>query len=73
MKIIMYQGTQKYAMRGTNKVCVGEDEVEKNGKIETIKIYMGGDYTFDNAFKNGSDEFREFAIKLWNDNVIESW
>lgn len=39
MKLIMYEGKQKYAMRGTSKVRVSEKE------------YMGGEYKFDKAFE----------------------
>ncbi len=58
MKVIMYEGSQKYAMRGEDKIVLSETEV------------YGGEYSFDNAFKNACDEFREFALNLWNNNVI---
>ena len=61
MKIIMYEGTQKFAMRGHNKVRVSEKE------------YMGGDYKFDEAFNAGPKAFRDFALKLWNKNLIQVW
>jgi hypothetical protein len=66
MKIIMYEGNTKYAMRGENKVAVGIDD---NGK----KQFEGGEYKLDENFKKGTKVFREFAEKLWNDNVIENW
>lgn len=66
MKIIMYQGNQKYAMRGQNKVNAGTDE---NGK----EIYIGGEYKFDKAFKTGPVEFKNFAIALWNKNIMQKW
>ena len=66
MKIIMYEGNTKYAMRGENKVAVGIDD---NGK----KQFEGGEYKLDGSFKKGAKVFREFAEKLWNDNVIENW
>lgn len=53
MKIIMYQGRQKFAMRGENKDQTG----------------YGGTYRFDSAFMNGRKEFREFAKKLWNKHI----
>lgn len=61
MKIIMYEGNQKYAMRGTTRVRVSEKE------------FMGGDFNFDQAFGKGPAVFREYAEKLWNKYKIETW
>ena len=61
MKIIMYQGQQKYAMRGQNKVQVSDKE------------FNGGDYKFDKAFIDGPATFRDFAIKLWDKNIMQTW
>ncbi len=61
MKIIMYQGNQKYAMRGQNKVKVSEKEFD------------GGNYKFDQAFTNGPTEFLDFAKKMWNKNIMQVW
>ena len=61
MKIIMYQDGKKFAVRGTTKVQVSGTE------------YMGGEYTFDEAFKNGPAEFRQHAERLWKQNKIETW
>jgi hypothetical protein len=61
MKIIMYEGKQKYAMRGHNKVRVSEKEFD------------GGDYKFDPAFIAGPAAFRDFALKLWNKNILQVW
>ena len=61
MKIIMYQGQQKFAMRGQNKVKVSDKE------------FYGGDYKFDRNFNDGPKEFREFAVKLWDKNLMQSW
>jgi len=66
MKIIMYQGQHKFAMRRQNKVYGGTDD---NGKIH----YIGGDYKFDQAFTDGPKEFLEFARKLWEKNIIQKW
>lgn len=66
MKIIMYEGNQKYAMRGENKVAVG---ILDNGE----KQYIGGQYKLDENFKKGPKVFKEFAEKLWKDNLIENW
>jgi len=66
MKIIMYQGQQKYAMRGQNKVSEGTDE-------KGFEHFLGGEYTYDPAFANGPKEFLAFAKKLWEKNIMENW
>ncbi|MDQ8014808.1 MAG: hypothetical protein REI96_20335 [Flavobacterium nitrogenifigens] len=66
MKIIMYEGNTKHAMRGENKVAVGIDD---NGKQQ----FEGGEYKLDENFKKGPKVFKEFAQKLWKDNLIETW
>ena len=65
MKIIMYEGNQKYAIRGENKVMHGIDD---NGN----KMYFGGEYIIDKSFTNGPIEFLEFAKKIWDRNIIET-
>jgi hypothetical protein len=66
MKIIMYQGQQKFAIRGQNRVFGGTDD---RGK----KSYIGGDYKYDKAFADGPKEFLEFAKKLWDKNIMQIW
>lgn len=66
MKIIMYEGNQKYAMRGENKVQVGIDE---NGK----KQFLGGEFKFDENFKKAPNVFKDYALNLWNKNLTETW
>lgn len=61
MKIIMYQGQQKYAMRGQNKVQITDNE------------FCGGDYQFDKAFSEGPAIFKDFAKKLWDKNIMQTW
>ena len=61
MKIIMYQGKQKFAMRGTCKVQVSEKE------------FTGGEYKFDAAFAAAPSVFRDFAAKLWKKNMMQTW
>lgn len=61
MKIIMYQGQQKFAMRGKNKVKISDKE------------FYAGEYKFDHAFADGPKEFLEFARKLWNKNIMQTW
>jgi len=61
MKIIMYQDNKKFAVRGTTRV-----ESSPNS-------YMGGEYSFDEAFQNASAEFRQYAERLWKQHKIETW
>ena len=61
MKIIMYQGKQKFAARGRTKVRVSDHEFD------------GGEYTLDRSFREGPKVFREFAKKLWEENILETW
>lgn len=60
-KIIMYEHNKKYAVRGESLVRVSE------------KDFVGGKYTLDENFKNGNALFRQFAIKLWEKNKLQSW
>lgn len=62
MKIIMYEGQQKFAMRGKNKVMFGIDD-------EGNEHYIGGEYKYDKAFEDGPKVFLEFAKQLWNENI----
>lgn len=66
MRIIMYQGNQKFAMRGRNKVFTGTDE-------DGVKHYDGGEYTVDQAFAKGPKVFLDYAKKLWNKNIMETF
>jgi len=61
MKIIMYQDDKKFAVRGTTRV---EPSPNK---------FMGGEYTFDEAFKDAPAEFRQYAEKLWRQHKVETW
>lgn len=61
MKIIMYQDNKKFAVRGTTRTKVSATD------------YMGGEFTFDEAFKNAPAEFRQYAEKLWKQNKNETW
>ncbi len=61
MKIIMYQGLQKYAMRGQNKVKISDN------------VFYGGDYNFDKAFIGSPSAFKQFAKKLWSKNILQKW
>jgi hypothetical protein len=58
MKIIMYEGKQKYAMRGQTKVQISEHD------------YFGGNYTMDPAFQKASRTFQDFGAALWKKFVM---
>jgi hypothetical protein len=60
MKIIMHEGSKKYAIRGQNRVRVG------------VNHFAGGKYTFDEAFKNGPVQFKNYAQELWKKNILGS-
>lgn len=59
LKLIMYEGNKKYAMRGRTKMKINDTDVE------------GGEYTFDGAFKSGITAFRTYAKKLWLEYVSQ--
>ena len=61
MKIIMYEDDKKFAVRGTNMVKVSEHD------------HVGGEYSFDEAFKKGPEVFRKYAADLWRKNKLETW
>lgn len=61
MKIIMYEGSEKFAMRGSSKVKFSNTESE------------GGEYKLDKAFLNGPKEFQRFAEALWESEITEAW
>ncbi len=54
MKLIMYEGNKKYAIRGTCKIVMGDES-------------YGGEMNIDGNFKNGLKVFREYAQKKWKD------
>ena len=59
MKIIMHEDKIKFVFRGRNK--------EKSSETE------GGEYTEDKAFVEGPKQFRDFAKKLWKQNILQKW
>ena len=60
VKVIMYQGAQKYAMRGQSRIRISATE------------YEGGSYQFDYPFRNAPPEFKAYAQALWTKNVKKS-
>lgn len=60
MKIIMYEGEKKYAVRGRNKTRISETDFE------------GGEYHFDEAFKKSSEVFQQYAKQLWEKNKMQN-
>ena len=61
VKIIMHEGSKKYALRGNSRVKVNATD------------YYGGDYKFDEAFKRGPKEFLLHAKLLWEKNLNEGF
>jgi len=61
MKIIMYEESKKFAMRGENRVQLSKTEFE------------GGKYKFDKAFNEAPKEYREYAKRLWKKNINQRW
>lgn len=61
MKVIMHQGSNKYAMRGNSRIKVNATD------------YYGGDYKLDDAFWNGPVVFKQYAIQLWQSHKNESF
>ena len=53
MKIIMYEGTKKHAMRGTTRIPTGDGETE------------GGEHTADSALENADPMILHHAEHLW--------
>lgn len=62
VKIIIYEGKQKYAIRGQSKVMGGIDE---HGRTH----YLGGTYTYDPAFAKQT-LFLDHAKALWKQFVL---
>jgi hypothetical protein len=60
-KIIMYEGTKKYAVRGENRIQVSE------------KYFAGGKYSLDESFKQGPLVFRQYATTLWEKHKTRKW
>lgn len=54
----MYEGKQKHAIRGENRIQSGVDE---HGKA----VFYGGEYQADKAFSNAPAVFLDFAKKMW--------
>jgi hypothetical protein len=57
MKIILYEGNKKYAIRGRSKVKVADGE------------YIGGEYGLDKTFYRAPKPFKDFAKNLWDKNI----
>ncbi|GAB1409546.1 hypothetical protein MASR1M90_07000 [Desulfovibrionales bacterium] len=55
MKIIMYEGVQKYALRGVTNSWI------------SLQERAGGEYSYDDAFAAGPREFLRFAQGLWSE------
>ena len=58
-KIIIYEGSRKYAVRGTSRLSLG-------GQPD------GGRYTFDAALQAAPAAFRQHAAQLWKQHLNEN-
>ena len=59
MKIIMYEGNRKYAVRGETRALVADfGDPQKN-------VYAGGEYVLDPAFNGAPAAFVAFAKEMW--------
>lgn len=54
LKLLVHEGTQKYAVRGTTRVTVGADDAGK-------PVTMGGDMALDDAFQKAPRAFSTHA------------
>lgn len=59
VKLLMYEGSTKYALRGQSRTQVGETE------------FIGGDFKADPAFDKAPKAFLAFASKRWKELVAE--
>ncbi len=59
-KIIMHEGTSKYALRGEGMIKAGDNLPSGSGT-----------YTFDGAFQKAPAVFRQHAATLWKQNAVE--
>ncbi len=60
-KLIMYEGSDKYALRGETRICLGE-----------LNEYYGGSFKADEKLLNKSD-FYNFAKKRWELFKCDDW
>ncbi|MDB5269397.1 MAG: hypothetical protein JWP58_2437 [Hymenobacter sp.] len=59
-KIIMREGGQKYAMRGSSRIAIGAGR------------YDGGEFSMDAALEKAPVAFRQYAVQLWKRRVGET-
>lgn len=60
IKLMLHSGSEKYAIRGNNKV---------QASMEPGAIPDGGEMNFDPAFNTAPPEFRTFADELWRNSL----
>lgn len=58
-KIIMREGGQKYAVRGSSRISLGSGQ------------YDGGNFTMDAALEKAPAVFRQYAVQLWKRRMAE--
>ena len=55
------------------KIIMYQDNQKFAARGTTKVPSMGGDFTFDKAFKNAPAEFRQYAENLWKEHEVETW
>lgn len=60
VKLLMYEGSTKYALRGDSRERVSETD------------FMGGDFKIDPAFEKAPPRFLEYAKAQWKKLVFEA-
>lgn len=63
LKIIMYEGKTKYAIRGKTDVHLVPGMCEVSGDCGYFKL--------DSNMRNANSAIKKYAMKLWTDNVVE--
>lgn len=60
MKIIMYEGKKKHALRGSSIIDFGDRK-------------FGGEFKLDENLSKSSKEIKDFALKMWNENNLQKF
>jgi hypothetical protein len=55
------------------KIIMYQDNKKFAVRGKTRVPSIGGDFTFDEAFKSAPVEFRQYAEKLWKQHKVETW
>lgn len=60
MKIIMYEGNKKHALRGTSIIDFGDRK-------------FGGEFKLDENFNKASKDLKTFVLKMWEENRLQKF